>query len=79
MDASQQEAASAKHQHLVYLELRMKKKADKQKDADMAFKEWTKMVTLDSIVLSEDLGKTVSVNSKPVEALNVKYIRAFRS
>lgn len=81
MDALQQEAASAnRHQLLaVQQELRIKKKADKQKDADTAFKEWTKMVTLDSIVLSEDLGTIVSVDSKPVEALNVKYIRAFCS
>jgi len=80
MDASQHEsAASAEHQHLVQKELRIQKKANKQKDADLAFKEWTKMVTLDSIMLSEDLGTIVSIDSKPVEALNVKYIRAFCS
>ena len=60
MDASQQEraASAAEHQHLVEKELRIKKKADKEKDTDMALKKWTKQVTLNSIALSEDWGRS---------------------
>ena len=50
----------AKQHHDV---LMMKKKADKKKeDADEVLKEWIRIVTLDSIVLSEDFGRIVSID-----------------
>lgn len=59
--------------------LMLKKKADKKKDADEVFKEWIRIVTLDSIVLSEDFGSIVSIDSKPVKAWNMVHLRALCS
>lgn len=76
-DASQEsEIMLAKQHHEMLLN---KKKADKKKKDDAAFNEWTLLVTLDSIVLSSDTGSIASIDSKPVDAWNMKYLRALCS
>ena len=56
--------------------LMLKKKADKKKDADEVYKEWIRIVTIDDIVLSEDFGSIVSIDSKPVKAWIMVHLRA---
>jgi hypothetical protein len=65
----------AKHHDM----LMFTKKVDKKKDAGVALKEWMRIVTLGSIVLSEDFGSIVFSNSKPAKAWNMVHLRAFCS
>ncbi|KAI2489609.1 hypothetical protein MHU86_24977 [Fragilaria crotonensis] len=78
MDGAQQESeiTAAKQHHMMLLE---KKKAEKKKNADAAFNEWTRIVTLDSIVLSADCESIESIDSKPLESWNMKHLRALCS
>jgi hypothetical protein len=55
-----------------------KKKADKKKKkVNAALNEWTLIVALDSIVLSSDSRSIISIDSKPVDAWNMKYLQGF--
>ena len=76
-DASQEsEIMLAKQHHEMLLKM---KKADKKKKDDAVFNEWILLVTLDSIVLSSDSGSIASIDSKPEDAWNMKYLRALCS
>lgn len=55
------------------------KKADKKKKDNTASNKWTHQVTLDSIVLSTNFGSIASIDLKPLDAWNIKYLRALCS
>ena len=66
----------AKQHHKLLFKM---KKADKKKQDHAAFNEWIPLVTLDSIVLSSDFGSIASIDSKPADTWNMKYLRALCS
>lgn len=78
MDGALQESeiTAAKQHHMMLLK---KKKAERKNNADAAFNEWTRIVTLDSIVLSADCESIESIDSKPLESWNMKHLRALCS
>lgn len=78
MDGALQESeiTAAKQHHMMLLK---KKKAERKNNADAAFNEWTRIVTLDSIVLSADCESIDTIDSKPLESWNMKHLRALCS
>jgi hypothetical protein len=79
MDDTLQESeiTAAKQHHMMLLK---KKKAERKYNADAAFNEWTRIVTLDSIVLSADCGSIGPIDSKPLDwSWNMKHLRALCS
>lgn len=57
--------------------LNKKKAVKKKKKVNAALNEWTLIVALDSIVLSSDSRSIISIDSKPVDAWNMKYLQGF--
>lgn len=77
-DSLQQEAAitlAKKHHEM----LMTRKKADRKMKDDEEFNDWTCRVTINSIVLSSNSESIESIDSKPVDMWNMKYLRALCS
>ena len=58
------------------LEWKQKKKEENKRQAESQLKEWINRMTIDHLLLSDDMTKVTEIDSQPVDNYNMVYLRA---
>ncbi len=58
------------------VEWKKKKKEENKHSAETQLKQWINRMTIDHLVLSDDMTEVTEIDSQPVDSYNMVYLRA---
>ena len=58
------------------VEWKKKKKEENKRSAETQLKQWINRMTIDHLVLSDDMTEVTEIDSQPVDSYNMVYLRA---